>query len=83
LSKSAVKSGCRVRPRSLGIAEIQTAEGKPYLFVSIDRTSNFAVAQSVDRADRRMAWEFLEHPLKAVPYRIHKILTDNGIQFAE
>ena len=29
------------------------------------------------------AWEFLEHLLKAVPYRIHTILTDNGIQFAE
>ena len=27
--------------------------------------------------------EFLEHLLKAVPYRIHTILTDNGIQFAE
>ncbi|MEN2749804.1 integrase core domain-containing protein, partial [Sphingomonas sp. T9W2] len=25
----------------------------------------------------------LEHLLKAVPYRIHTILTDNGIQFAE
>jgi hypothetical protein len=34
-------------------------------------------------ADRRTAWEFLEHLLKAVPYRIHTILTDNGIQFAE
>jgi hypothetical protein len=37
----------------------------------------------VHKADRRTAWEFLEHLLKAVPYRIHKILTDNGIQFAE
>lgn len=27
--------------------------------------------------------EFLEHLLKAVPYRIHTILTDNGIQFAD
>ncbi len=25
----------------------------------------------------------LEHLLKAVPYRIHKVLTDNGIQFAD
>ncbi|SEK03171.1 hypothetical protein SAMN05428950_11524, partial [Sphingomonas sp. OV641] len=31
------------------------------------------------KADRRTAWEFLEHLLKAVPYRIHTILTDNGI----
>ena len=37
----------------------------------------------MDKADRRTAWEFLEHLLKAVPYRIHTILTDNGIQFAD
>ncbi|MET3762297.1 transposase InsO family protein [Sphingomonas sp. UYEF23] len=69
--------------RAADIAEVQTAEGKLYLFVGIDRTSKFAVTQLVDKADRRTAWEFLEHLLKAVPYRIHTILTDNGIQFAE
>jgi IS30 family transposase len=67
----------------IDIAEVQTAEGKLYLFVGIDRTSKFAVTQLVNKADRRTAWEFLEHLLKAVPYRIHTILTDNGIQFAE
>jgi transposase InsO family protein len=67
----------------MDIAEVQTAEGKLCLFVGIDRTSKFAVTQLVDKADRRTAWEFLEHLLRAVPYRIHTILTDNGIQFAE
>jgi hypothetical protein len=61
----------------MDIAEVQTAEGKLYLFVGIDRTSKFAVTQLVDKADRRTAWEFLEYLLKAVPYRIHTILTDN------
>ena len=61
---------------------MQAADGKLYLFVGIDRTSKFAVTQLVHTADRRTAWEFLEHLLKAVPYRIHTILTDNGIQFA-
>ena len=51
--------------------------------VSIDRTSKFAVTQLVNKADRRTAWEFLEHLLKAVPDLIHTILTDNGIEFAE
>ena len=46
-------------------------------------TSKFAVTQLVDKADRRTAREFLQHLLEAVPYRIHTILTDNGIQFAE
>ena len=67
----------------IDIAELRTAEGKLYLFVAIDRTSKFAVAQLVEKADRKTAWEFLELLLEAVPYRIHTILTDNGIQFAE
>ena len=34
------------------IAEVQTAEGKLFLFVGIDRTAKFAVAQLVATADR-------------------------------
>ena len=67
----------------IDIAEVQTVEGKLYLFVGIDRTSKFAVTQLVEKADRRTAWEFLQHMLEAVPYQVHTILTDNGIQFAE
>lgn len=63
-------------------AKVQTAEGKRYLFVGIDRTSKFAVTQLVDKADRRTAWKFLGNLLKALPYRIQTILTDNSIQFA-
>ena len=59
------------------IAEVQTTEGKLYLFVGIDRTSRFAVTQLVDKADRKTAWEFLQHMLEAVPYQVHTILTDN------
>ncbi len=67
----------------IDIAEVQTAEGKLYLFVGIDRTAKFAVAQLVATADRKTAWEFLQHMLEAVPYQVHTILTNNGIQFAE
>jgi len=65
----------------IDLAEVQTAEGKLYLYVAIDRTSKFAVAQLVDKANRKTATEFLEDVIKAVPYKIHTILTDNGIQF--
>ena len=67
----------------IDIAEMHTAEGKLFLFVAIDRASKFAVVDLVERADRRTAWEFLERLIAAVPYAIHTILTDNGIQFAE
>ncbi|SFC87850.1 hypothetical protein SAMN04488094_110168 [Tropicimonas isoalkanivorans] len=60
----------------MDIAELQTAEGKLYPFVSIDRTSKFAVTQLVNKADRRTAWEFLEHLQEVLPYRIHAIWGD-------
>jgi transposase InsO family protein len=66
----------------LDIAEVQTEAGKLYLFVAIDRTSKFAFAELHERMTRPIAAEFLQHIIAAVPYRIHTILTDNGIQFA-
>ena len=65
------------------IAEVQTAQGKLYLFVAIDRASNFAVAQLVDKANTQTARAFLEALVAAVPYRVEIVLTDNGIQFAD
>jgi len=67
----------------IDIAELRTNEGKRYLFVAIYRTSKFGVAQLVDKANRKTVWEFLEAVLEAVPYKIHTILTDNGIEFCE
>src|SRR5579875_125661 len=67
----------------MDLAEVRTAEGKLYLFVAIDRTSKFAFVELVQRADMRAAAAFLEALIAAVPYRIHIVLTDNGIQFAD
>lgn len=67
----------------IDIAELRTAEGKLYLFVAIDRTNKLALAQLVEKAKCKTAWEFLELLLEAAPYQIHTILTDNGIRFAE
>jgi hypothetical protein len=65
----------------IDIAEVQTAEGKLYLFVAIDRTSKFAFVEVHKRATKMIAAEFLRHLIAAVPYKIHTVLTDNGIQF--
>jgi transposase-like protein len=65
----------------IDIAEVQTAEGKLYLYVAIDRTSKFAFVQLVEKASRTTASAFLEALTAAVPYKIHTVLTDNGIQF--
>jgi len=63
------------------IAEVRTAEGKLYLYVAIDRTSKFAFVQLVKKTGRTPASAFLTALIKAVPYKIHTVLTDNGIQF--
>ena len=41
------------------IAEVQTAEGKLYLYVAIDRTSKFAFVQLVKKTGRTSASAFL------------------------
>lgn len=65
----------------IDIAEVQTSEGKLYLYVAIDRTSKFAYVQVSRKANRQSAAAFLEALIAAVPYKIHTVLTDNGIQF--
>ena len=66
----------------MDIAEVRTDEGKLYLFVAIDRTSKFVFAELHERATRPIASDFLKRLIARVPYTIHTILTDNGIQFA-
>jgi hypothetical protein len=65
----------------LDIAEVHTAQGRLYLFVAIDLTSKFAYAELHPDQTRTTACQFLCRLTAAVPYRIHIVLTDNGIQF--
>src|ERR1041385_3133614 len=67
----------------IDIAEVQTAEGRLYLFVAIDRTSKFAFTELHAKATTRIAAEFLQALLKAVPYKVHTVLTDNGTHFTD
>ena len=59
------------------IAEVQTAEGKLYLFVAIDRTSKFAFVELHQKAGKMAAADFLRNLIAAVPYKLHIVLTDN------
>jgi hypothetical protein len=67
----------------LDITDVRTEEGKLYLFVAIDRTSKFAYAELHEKANRWTATDFLKALIKVVPYKIHAVLTDNGIQFTD
>jgi transposase InsO family protein len=65
----------------IDIAEVRTEEGRLRLFVAIDRTSKFAFARLVESAGKMAAAPFLRELIAAVPYQIHTVLTDNGVQF--
>ena len=65
----------------IDITEVRTEEGKLYLFVAIDRTSKFVYVELLEKQGKMQAADFLKNLIEKVPYKIHKILTDNGIQF--
>ncbi len=65
----------------IGIAEARTAEGKLCLYVAIDRASKFAFVRVVRETGRTSAPAFLSALIAAVAYKIHTVLTDNGVQF--
>ena len=72
---------------SLGRLGLSSGEGRRLdLFVdeteievvAIDRTSKLAFAKLETEANRHIASDFLRALIKAVPYDIHTVLTDNG-----
>ena len=65
----------------IDLTEVRTEEGKLYLLVAVDRTSKFAFAQLHTQVTRRVAADFLRELAATVPYKIHTVLTDNGIHF--
>jgi transposase-like protein len=67
----------------IDIAEIRTEEGKLHLFVAVDRTSKFTFVQLHAAANVTVAAAFLQAVIDAIPYKIHTVLTDNGIQFCD
>jgi hypothetical protein len=66
----------------IDIAEVQAAEGKLYLFVGIDRTSKVTFTRLIEKAGKMADPQILRDLIATVPYRLHTVLTDNGIQFA-
>jgi transposase InsO family protein len=65
----------------IDVAEVRTEQGKLHMFVAIDRTSKFAFVELHEKAPTAISRAFLLRLIAAVPYKIHTVLTDNGIQF--
>ncbi len=56
---------------------------KKYLFVSIDRKTRLAFIKIYDNKSAKSAEDFLENITNFYPFKINKILTDNGKEFTD
>ena len=59
----------------IDIADVQTAYGKHYPIVGIDRISKFAFTQFVERAAKTATAQLWRALIAAVPYWLHTVLT--------
>ena len=63
--------------------ELRLADGKLHMFLAIDRVSKFTYVEFHEHADTTTGAAFLRNVVVAFPYRIHTVLTDNGMPFAD
>ncbi|GJD53820.1 IS481 family transposase ISMtsp16 [Methylobacterium crusticola] len=63
--------------------ELRHADGKLIMFLVIDRVSKFIYVEFHDSAGKMEGSAFLRNVVAAFPYRIHTVLTDNGMAFAD
>ena len=63
--------------------ELKHADGKLVLFLAIDWVSKFTYVAFHERAGKMEGAAFLRQVVAAFPYKIHKVLTDNGMAFAD
>lgn len=65
----------------IDICELRLEDKKYSLFVAIDRVSKYVYVEIHENKKVKTACEFLNNFIEDCPFKIHKILTDNGIQF--
>ena len=67
----------------IDVCELRWAKGTVHMFLAIDRVSKFAYVELHPAATMLAGAEFLRGVIAAFPYRLHTILTDNGIPFTD
>ena len=63
--------------------EFRHAEGRLVMFLAIDRVSKFTYVEFHDKAGKMNGAAFLRNVVQVFPYKIHTVLTDNGMAFAD
>ena len=63
--------------------ELRLAQGKLFMFLAINRVSEFTHVAFYDANTKLNGAAFLREVVAAFPYRLHTVLTDNGMAFAD
>ena len=66
----------------IDLCELRLAEGQLFMFLAIDRVSKFVHVAFLDANTKANGATFLREVVEVFPYRIHTVLTDNGMAFA-
>ena len=67
----------------IDVRELRLAQGKLFMFLAIDRVSKFAHVAFFDADTKANGAAFLREVVEVFPYRLHTVLTDNGMAFAD
>lgn len=67
----------------IDVCELRLAEGKLFMFLAIDRVTNFTHFAFLDANTKLNGAAFLREAVQAFTYAIHNVLTDNGMAFAD
>lgn len=67
----------------IDVCELRLAEGKLFMFLAIDRVSKFTHVAFLNANTKMNGAAFLREVVETFPYRIHIVLTDNGMAFAD
>jgi transposase InsO family protein len=65
------------------VCELRLSGGKLFMFLAIDRVSKFVHVAFCDANTKANGAAFLREVVAAFPYRLHTVLTDNGMAFAD
>jgi transposase-like protein len=84
--KQVVKGRGKFRDYEIGFVHIDITEfylcgQKHYLYVAIDRVTKLAFAHLYSRKRNLESVDFIGKVLAFYPYKLHRVLTDNGQQF--
>jgi transposase-like protein len=74
---------CAIGYVHIDSAELRHADGKLIMFLAIDRVSKFTYVEFHDHAGKMEGSAFLKNVIATFPYKIHTVLTDNGMAFAD